>query len=142
MDIGKTISENDNFLSVEEFKLIDILSVQNAARTDHITVQRQNRINIAYDVNKRDDGSQAPIDSVFLVDKGHKNGKELHCVTENGVIYILNQMKFNQHNSGLITILFARPNQVKRLYDACGLEMPPGIMEKCLNNQKAELNKI
>lgn len=127
---GKSIRENNNFLSVEEYKLLDISSVQDALHTEHISEERQNRIDKAFEINRASDGSQAPIDAVFLVDKGHKDGNELHCVTENGVIYILNEWKFTKFNRGLITILFARPNQVKRLYDSCKLEMPPGIMKK------------
>lgn len=139
---GKSIKENNNFLSVEEYKLLDISSVQKALHTEHLTEERQNRINKAYEINQASDGSQAPIDAVFLVDKGHEDGKELHCVTENGVIYILNEWKFTKYNKGLITILFARPNQVRRLYDSCELEMPPGIMKKCSNNCKNALNTI
>lgn len=139
---GKSIRENDNFFSVEEYKLLDISSVQDALHTEHISKERQNRIDKAFEINRASDGSQAPIDAVFLVDKGHKDGKELHCVTENGVIYILNEWKFTKFNRGLITILFARPNQVKRLYDSCKLEMPPGIMKKCVNNCKNALNTI
>lgn len=48
MHKGKSIRENDNFLSVEEYKLLDISSVQDALHTEHISEERQNRIDKAF----------------------------------------------------------------------------------------------
>lgn len=64
-----------------------------------------------------DDGS---IIDEFIVDKGHKNGVELHCITDNGIIIIKN------FNSGkLITKLIAREHQIQRYYLSTGRTPPP-----------------
>ena len=56
----------------------------------------------------------------FIVDKGHKDGLEVHSVTENGVIVIHNLV-----SGKLITKLLARENQIKRYYESTGREPPP-----------------
>jgi predicted type IV restriction endonuclease len=52
----------------------------------------------------------------FIVDKGHPNGLEVHCINEYGLIYI-----YNLSSKKLITILHPRPRQIKRYYIALGL---------------------
>ena len=57
------------------------------------------------------------IDS-FVVDRGHKDGAEIHSITDTGLIIIHNQ------NSGkLVTKLIARPAQIQRYY--IGLNRQP-----------------
>lgn len=57
--------------------------------TIHFSTDRKRRASILEEL-------KAPILSVngklyiFIVDKGHKNGKEIHVITENGVINIYN----------------------------------------------------
>ena len=67
-------------------------------KTNHFKEERQTRANILEEL-------KAPILSVngklciFIVDKGHKNGKEIHVITENGVIniYNYNSKKYVSH---------------------------------------------
>ena len=47
----------------------------------------------------------------FLVDTGHPNGYEIHTITEKGFIVIQNNRTKN-----IITILAARPGQIKRYW--------------------------
>lgn len=47
--------------------------------------------------------------SSYLVDTNHPNGIEIHSVYKNGVIMIA-----NERTKKLITVLIARPNQLKR----------------------------
>lgn len=56
----------------------------------------------------------------FIVDKGHKNGLEVHSITNNGIIIIHNLI-----SGELITKLIARPNQIKRYYESTGRCTPP-----------------
>ena len=49
--------------------------------------------------------------ATFLVDKNHPNGKELHTVTDTGIIVIR-----NERTHKMITKLIARPNQIKRYF--------------------------
>ena len=75
--------------------------------SNHYIRSRRHRERI---INKRINGDGEIIDS-FIIDKGHKNGKEIHSVTNTGLIIITN------FNTGkMITKLIARPNQIKRYY--------------------------
>jgi hypothetical protein len=60
----------------------------------------------------------------FIVDKGHINGKEIHCINEYGLVYI-----YNLHSLRLITIISPRPRQVKRYYVALELKINKNIQE-------------
>ena len=56
-------------------------------------------------------GSRQHIIDKFVVDKGHKDGVEIHSITDTGLIIIHNK------NSGkLVTKLIARPEQIQRYY--------------------------
>ena len=46
-----------------------------------------------------------------IVDKGHVNGPEIHCLSNTGIVTI-----YNQRTNKLITRLIARPGQVARYY--------------------------
>lgn len=46
-----------------------------------------------------------------VVDKGHKNGPEIHELSDTGIITI-----YNQKTKKLITKLIARPGQIARYY--------------------------
>ena len=55
----------------------------------------------------------------FIVDRGHKDGAEVHSLTDNGII-IVN----NLESGALVTKLIARPQQIMRYYFD-GREKPP-----------------
>ena len=57
--------------------------------------------------------------SRFIVDKGHRNGAEIHEVYPDSTIKI-----YNLNTLKLITILFARPAQIKRYYKAFNEQAP------------------
>lgn len=99
-------------------KLNDILSM---TPTQHLINNRMVRLNTTLQVNEN-----AEVDKCFLVDKCHKNGKELHFVTSNGCIFI-----FNENSMKFITTYMARPNQVARLYKWSGLPIPHSTLKKC-----------
>lgn len=46
-----------------------------------------------------------------VVDKGHKNGPEIHELTSTGIVVI-----YNKRSHKMITKLIARPGQVRRYY--------------------------
>lgn len=48
----------------------------------------------------------------FVWDKGHKNGAEIHTITTTGLIIVRNKRTKN-----LVTVLIARPQQIKRYYE-------------------------
>ena len=59
----------------------------------------------------------------FVVDKGHANGLERHCVTDTGLIII-----YNLNSGKLVTKLIARPNQIKRYYFDIDKEPPASLL--------------
>ena len=82
------------------------------------------------------------IDKAFVVDRGHKNGKEIHCVTKKGIIYVLNLRKYLNNYNSLVTVMVARPRQITRLYEACNLKASETIVNYCRNNQRLGYNMI
>lgn len=127
---GLSIRQNNNFKSVCLYKKsLHINEVLEEGHTYHLD-DRNSRFKEAIKLNSYVDGVQADIDRVFLVDKGYKDGPELHCVTKKGIIFILNKEKYENHRNSFITILIARPNQVIRLYKECGLIVPQNILDK------------
>lgn len=56
----------------------------------------------------------------FIVDNHHKDGLEVHSLTDKGVIII-----HNLKSGKLCTKLLARPGQIKRYYESTGRELPP-----------------
>lgn len=71
----------------------------------------------------------------FVVDKNHPNGLEEHIVYSNALVVIR-----NHHTKKLITILVARPAQIKRYYNALGFVAPSRIVELAFKHQQMGLN--
>lgn len=76
----------------------------------------------------------------FVVDRGHPNGAERHCIADNAVITI-----YNVVSGKLVTKLLARPQQIKRYYESTGRKHPPeydGIIELAYQHQCLGYNHI
>ena len=73
----------------------------------HYDKQRNKREKL---ISKYINGDGNVIDS-FVVDKGHKDGVEIHSITDTGLIII-----HNQNTGKLVTKLIARPEQIERYY--------------------------
>lgn len=73
-------------------------------KSKHYLTDRKHRLLIESDVY-----------CVFEIDKGHRNGTEYHFLLENSKILIVNK---DTHT--LITILNARPQQLKRYFSELG----------------------
>lgn len=56
-------------------------------------------------------GGDGDVIDTFEVDKGHKDGMELHSITNTGLIII-----HNKETGKLVTKLIARPEQIRRYY--------------------------
>ena len=56
--------------------------------------------------------------NVFCVNKGHKDGIELHVIYRSGIIKIINPI-----NRRIVTYLIARPQQIKRYYQMTGMKL-------------------
>lgn len=138
-----TVEENKNFSKVQVSKVqVSYDDLNNALHTLHLDTERKARIELAFKLNKYEDTNKdAAIDKVFLVDKNHRDGEELHVVTRRGIIFILNARKFLCGENGFITALIARPNQIRRLYEACNLTPSENMMRCASINEKNGYNK-
>lgn len=71
------------------------------------------------------------------VDRGHKNGTEIHVVTDSGIIKI-----YNTRTRKHVTDLIARPNQIKRVYNSAGRYAPKWLLEIAFENQNRGYNLV
>jgi hypothetical protein len=71
------------------------------------------------------------------VDRGHKNGTEIHVVTDSGIIRI-----YNARTHRYVTDLIARPNQIKRVYHAKGQYAPRWLLDIAYENQNRGFNLV
>ena len=70
-----------------------------------------------------------------VVDRGHRNGPEIHKVTTTGLVVI-----YNQRTGIMVTILIARPNQIKRYFEEN--KAPQEIINLAFEHMKAGYNKM
>ena len=87
--------------------------------SNHYKKQRYKREKF---INKCCNGDGKIIDE-FIVDKGHKDGLERHCVTDTGMIII-----YNAASGKLVSKLIARVNQIKRYYIGTDKEPPASLL--------------
>lgn len=98
--------------------------------TKHFTLDRQARNDLIHEIGL---GTEI---KVFKVDRGHPNGPELHTVTSTALILI-----FNARTKKLVTILIARPQQIRRLYENSGLAAPQELLDLALAHTKKGYNR-
>lgn len=111
------LNENDNsrhYFIVEKM-LNKPININMNLLTKHFNNDRKNRLEL---LNKKTTNIGNPVYS-FLVNCGHINGKEIHTITEKGVILI-----HNIKSKKLVTMLFARPGQIIRYWKALNMELP------------------
>lgn len=72
---------------------------------------------------KKHIGDGNVIDS-FEVDRKHKDGKEIHSITDTGIIII-----HNKNTGKLVTKLIARPQQIQRYYKKTDKEPPKWLLQ-------------
>ena len=78
---------------------------------------------------------------VMSVDHGHPDGLELHCITHSGLIFVLNEFKFNIGLLCVITILNARVKQLTR-YGAENYKPDEYTLQKACEHEKNKDNFI
>lgn len=82
--------------------------------TEHLHSDRRERVRrIARDI-----GFGHPVRQ-RLVDTGHAAGLEVHVLTSTGIVLV-----FNAGSGKLVTVLIARPGQVRRYYEPFGEAVP------------------
>lgn len=127
------ICENKQFGKVELYTKNDIIleKILEENFSKHFSKTRLERFQLAITLNKN-----APIDKIFFVNKFHENGPELHIVTQNAIIYII-----NYNTRKLITVFIARPNQLIRLYEHVNLQVPEKMLSLAKDYKRKHYNK-
>ena len=69
-----------------------------------------------------------------ILDRGHKNGAEIHVISSTGIVTI-----YNQRTGKMITKLIARVGQIKRYYSE-NETIPAGLLEIARSHQKKGYN--
>lgn len=82
-------------------------------------------------------GGNGKVIDTFIVNKGHKDGEELHCVTNHGLIVI-----YNISTRKLVTKLIARPQQIKRYYMHTKRNPPQELLELCREHNIKGFNNL
>lgn len=68
-----------------------------------------------------------------VVDKGHKNGPEIHKISDTGIVTI-----YNERTGKMITKLIARPAQIRRYYEDGNA--PENVLKLAREHQKMNYN--
>jgi len=69
------------------------------------------------------------------IDRGHKDGAEIHVITDTALIYIFNAVTWKR-----ITVLVARPGQLRRYWK--DEEVPTNLIEIARKYQRMGYNEI
>ena len=88
------------------FELIGYMETFTAGGKTSHAVKRSKRLQIAERLIIEE---SAKVLKIVIVNKGHKNGEEIHIVYNNGVVKI-----YNENTRKFITVLIARVPQVER----------------------------
>lgn len=111
--------------------------LENVKPTRHMEEERFDRYDDALGCLDEDD----KIEKIFIVDTGHHEGEELHCITHSGIIFILNRAKYEDvPYSGLVTILIARVGQLERYERYNGYRFSEYTYRKARHHQLEGLN--
>lgn len=95
----------------------------------HYTIERQTREIVIQQI-----GYGNIIKEVEL-DRGHRNGAEIHKISDTGIIIV-----YNKRTMKMVTKLIARPGQLKRYFTED--ELPTSLLELAIAHQKLGLNLI
>ena len=88
------------------FELLGYMETFKACGTTSHALNRSKRLQVAERLINEE---SAKICKIAVVNKGHKNGNEIHLVYNNGVVKI-----YNQNTRKFITVLIARVPQIER----------------------------
>ena len=100
--------------------------------SEHYKEKRCTRESLISDVI----GEGNVIDS-FFVNRGHKDGPEIHSITDTGIILI-----HNQKSGKMVTKLIARPQQIQRYYDNIGEEAPVWLLMIAKQHNALDYNMV
>lgn len=96
----------------------------------HYLLDRKNRENLIKEIG---DGK---IIKTVVVDKQHRNGPEIHKISDTGIITI-----YNKRTKVLITKLIARPGQIRRYFKE-NETIPEGLLKIARQHQEMAFNLV
>lgn len=97
----------------------------------HYTYERKNREEIISSL-----GGEGKAFKSFKINRGHRDGEEIHTITFNAIIVITNA------NSGkVVTKLIARPEQLDRYFRRINAQTPKFLMDLAREHKKLGLNE-
>ena len=88
------------------FELLGYIETFKAGGNTSHALNRSKRLQVAERLIYEE---SAKVLKIAVVDKGHKNGEEIHVVYNNGVVKV-----YNEHTKKFITVLIARVPQIER----------------------------
>ena len=88
------------------FELIGYMDNFKAGGQTSHALNRSKRLQVAEQLIYAE---RAKVIKIAVVNKGHKNGEEIHVVYNNGVVKV-----YNEHTCKFITVLIARVPQIER----------------------------
>ena len=88
------------------FELIGYMDNFTAGGQTSHAVNRSKRLQIAERLITEE---SAKVIRIAIVNKGHKNGNEIHVIFNNGIVKV-----YNEHTRKFITVLIARVPQIER----------------------------
>ena len=88
------------------FQLIGYMETFKACGQTSHALNRSKRLQVAERLIVEE---SAKVLKIAVVNKGHKNGEEVHVVYNNGVVKV-----YNEHTRKFITVLIARAPQIER----------------------------
>ena len=88
------------------FKLIGYIETFKAGGHTSHALKRSKRLQVAERLIIEE---SAKVLKIAVVNKGHKNGNEIHLIYNNGVVKV-----YNEHTKKFITVLIARVSQIER----------------------------
>ena len=94
----------------------------------HWTKDRQNRKELIETIG------YGNIIITVVVDRHHRNGPEIHEISDTGIITI-----FNQRTKKMITQLIARPGQIRRYFTDNEI-IPNGLLDIARQHQQLNYN--
>ena len=107
---------------------------QNKIKTQNTIKREKRKMTTRHYIEERQDREnrikiigQGKVIKSVVVDRGHRNGPEIHEITDTGIINI-----YNERTKKLVTKLIARPGQIKRYF--INEVIPKGLLERAKYN--------
>lgn len=96
----------------------------------HYLLDRKDRENVIREIG------EGKIIKTVVVDRQHRNGPEIHEISDTGIVTI-----YNQRTKVLITKLIARPGQIKRYFKENEV-IHAGLLKIARQHQEMSLNLV